>query len=121
MRAPKGAACRFTSATATSSFKFPTASETPNGSESQSDWYSSRHHPRLVVEVVCAFEELRLEYPHRLPGAQVSEQEAGRCLGEQHSYRAGGPPRQHHHSHGPAGNRDRQEGRGHRETPHRGG
>jgi len=47
MRAPKGAACRFISATVTSSFKFPTASETPNGSESQSDWYSSWHHPRL--------------------------------------------------------------------------
>src|ERR1700678_4505498 len=121
MRAPRGAACGSPNATVISWFKCPTASERPNGSESKSDWYSSRHHARLDVEVVCAFEELRRKHSHRLLGAQVPQQEAVRCLGEPHSYRTRRAPRQHHHSHGTSGNRDRQEGRGHRETPHRGG
>src|SRR6202044_261350 len=50
MRAPRGAACESPSATATSWFKCPTVSERPNGSESKSDWYSSRHHARLDSE-----------------------------------------------------------------------
>ena len=45
------------------------------GQKSQSDRYSSRHHPQLVVEVVCRQQELP-EDPHRLPGARVPEQEA---------------------------------------------
>src|SRR5713226_7631581 len=112
MRAPRGAACESPNATVISWFKCPTVSERPNGSESKSNWYSSRHHARLVVEVVCTFEEFCLEYPHRFPGAQVPEQEVGGCVGEQHSYRARRAARQHHDSYGAAGNRDRQEGRG---------
>src|SRR5271167_4629279 len=107
MRAPRAAACASPSAAATSWFKCPTVSERPNGSESKSNWYSSRHHARLVVEVVCAFEELRVEYPHRFPGAEVSEQEACRRLGEPHSHRARGEAREHHDSHGAARDRDR--------------
>src|SRR4029077_12112342 len=113
MRAPRGAAYASRSATATSWFKCPTVSERPNGSESKSNWYSSRHHARLVVEVVCTFEELRRKHSYRFLGAQVLEQEIGRCVGEQHSHRARRAPRQHHDSYGPSGNRDRQEGRGH--------
>jgi hypothetical protein len=62
----KGRGVRSPSATVTSWFKCPTASERPNGSKSKSDWYSPRHHARLDVEVVCAFEELRREHSHRL-------------------------------------------------------
>src|SRR6202167_2174502 len=116
MRAPRSASCASPSATVTSWFKCPTESERPNGSESKSNWYSSWHHARLVVEVVCAFEEFCLEHSHRFLGAQVPEQEIGRCVGEQHPHRAGRTAREHHHSHGPAGNRDRQEGRGYAEA-----
>src|ERR1700730_16905913 len=121
MRAPKGAACESPNATVISWFKCPTVSERPNGSESKSDWHSSWHHARLDVEVVCGIQDVRLEHPHRSLGAEVSEQEARGCLGEPHSHRARRPPRQHHHSYGTSGNRDRQEGRGHRKAPHRRG
>src|SRR5260370_8541430 len=121
MRAPRGAACESPNATVISWFKCPTVSERPNGSESKSDWHSSWHHARLDVEVVCRIQDVRLEHPHRFLGAEVSEQEACRCLGEPHSYRARCAPGQHHHPYGASGNRDRQEGRGHRKAPHGGG
>src|SRR5450631_1542914 len=107
MRAPRGAACESQNAAVISWFKCPTASERPNGSKSKSDWYSSWHHARLDVEVVCRIQDVRLEHPHRLLGAAISEQEACRCLGEPHPYRARRAPREHHDSHGAAWNRDR--------------
>src|ERR1700722_13898442 len=97
MHAPRAAACESPSATVTSWFKCPTVSERPNGSESQSDWYSSRHHARLDVEVVCRIQDVRLEHPHRFSGAEVSEQEACRRFGEPDSHRARCTACQYHH------------------------
>src|ERR1019366_2881346 len=110
MRVPRGAACASPSATVTSWFKCPTASETPNGSKSKSDWHSSWHYARLDVEVVRRVQNVCLEYPHRFPGAPVPHEKAGRRIGQPHSYRACRASRQHHHSHGAAWNRDRKEG-----------
>src|ERR1035441_7030757 len=92
MRAPKGGACVSPSAAVTSWFKCPTVSERPNGSESKSDWYSSWHHARLDVEVVCRIQDLCLEHPHRLPGAEISEQETCRCVGKPHQPRTRAAP-----------------------------
>ena len=55
-----------------------------------------------------------------LAGARIPACQAGRRLGEQDPHRARRPQGQHHDPHGPAGRRDRPQGRGHREAARRG-
>jgi small subunit ribosomal protein S19 len=56
-----------------------------DGSESQSDRHSPRHHARLDVQVVRRQEAVPDESAHRFPGARVPAQEARRGFGQPRS------------------------------------
>src|SRR4029079_9641121 len=91
----------------------------PNGSESQSDRPSSGRQPYLGLALVCGQKGIRQAAAGGHQDPRISQRQAEGRRGLPHRDRAPAQEVPRHHSFGPSGRGDRQEGRRHREAEER--